>query len=106
MGVKSLSEENELQCQFYTWSVGGSVLIWDLHGKCRASFTVELEQQSGHDTTNELVVVRALSQAAYFVSGDKYGVLRSAISAGTLPRVVAYSALGSPIVRRRKVHLT
>jgi len=38
-----------------------------------------LEQQPEHGATNELVVVRALSQGAYFVSGDKYGVLRYAI---------------------------
>ena len=80
MGVKSLSQENKLQSHFYTWSAKGSVLIWDLHGKCRASFTVALEQQPEYGTANELVVVRELSQGAYFVSGDKYGVLRSAIS--------------------------
>jgi WD40 repeat protein len=79
MGVKSFSQENQLQCQFFTWSAKGSVLIWDLHGTCRASLTVKLEQQPEHGATNELVVVRALSQGAYFVSGDKYGVLRYAI---------------------------
>lgn len=79
MGVESLSQGNQLLGHFFTWSAKGSVLIWDLHGKCRASFTVELEQQPEYGTSNELVVVRALSQGPYFVSGDKCGVLRSAI---------------------------
>lgn len=105
MGVKSFSHDNQLQCHFYTWSAGGSVLIWDLHGTCRASFIVELEQHPEYGINNELLVVRALSQGAYFVSGDKYGVLRFALWPGTLSRSMAYSISGSRIARLRKVHL-
>lgn len=106
MGVKSLSQGNHLQCHFYTWSARGFVLIWDLHGQCRASFSVELEQQPEYGTTNELVVVRELSQGAYFVSGDKYGVLRSAIRSGILSRLMAHSTPGSRIPCLRKARLT
>ncbi|KAI9880697.1 MAG: hypothetical protein M1830_001330 [Pleopsidium flavum] len=77
-GVRSLCHPNEVQSDFFTWSAGGSVLLWSLDGQCKASLTVDLEQQSDNDneTCNELVVVRAPPAGEYFVSGDKYGVLR------------------------------
>jgi len=96
MGVRSLYHPNEVQSDFFTWSAGGSVLLWDLEGQCKLSLTIELEQQcdNDNDTRNELVVVRAPSRGEYFVSGDKYGVLRCACHHGSMLWIYAYNRLG------------
>lgn len=96
MGVRSLCCPNELQSSFFTWSAGGHLLLWDLDGRCKASLTIELEQQSETDTNtrNELVVVRAPPRGEYFVSGDKYGVLRCVCHGRMMLSIFAHRDLG------------
>ncbi|KAI9677699.1 MAG: hypothetical protein M1829_002471 [Trizodia sp. TS-e1964] len=78
LGVKLLPQPNKLEATFFTWAAGGSVLFWDLQGRIKGDIRVELEQLSNGDdnSLNELKVMQASPQADFFVSGDKYGVLR------------------------------
>ncbi|KAH0544820.1 hypothetical protein FGG08_001049 [Glutinoglossum americanum] len=78
MGVKLLPQPNSFDATFFTWSVGGVVLFWKLDGTSMGEMNVELEQLLANDEEipNELKVVQASQRADFFVSGDKYGVLR------------------------------
>ncbi|KAI1914367.1 hypothetical protein LOZ61_002269 [Ophidiomyces ophidiicola] len=63
--------------QFYTWSCNGTVSFWDLEGKFYTGNQVEVEQVTGNDEDlNELRVVRTTADMKFFVSGDKFGVIR------------------------------
>ncbi|CAL5869842.1 uncharacterized protein PFLUO_LOCUS4073 [Penicillium psychrofluorescens] len=77
-GIRTLKLPNEFSAKFFTWSRSGSVNFWDAQGKCLASKTIQLEQLSAYedDVSNELKVLRAAENAEWFVSGDKFGVLR------------------------------
>lgn len=78
LGVRSLPPNHPSQAAFFTWSAGGCVLFWSLDGICKADFQIEIEQPSESDdeVPNELKVVRVSKDGDFFVSGDKYGVLR------------------------------
>ncbi|OJJ47131.1 hypothetical protein ASPZODRAFT_141887 [Penicilliopsis zonata CBS 506.65] len=78
LGITALNSPNELNADFFTWSSGGSINFWNTDGKCRKSERVELEQVPGSDddVSNELKVVRTTEQMDFFVSGDRFGVLR------------------------------
>ncbi|KAI9826175.1 MAG: hypothetical protein M1819_007431 [Sarea resinae] len=77
-GVRILPETNNFGSSFFTWSAGGIILFWSVDGTFRGEMGVELEQllTSEDDIPNELKVVQASPKADFFVSGDKYGVLR------------------------------
>lgn len=78
IGIRTLKLPNECS-QFFTWSRSGYVNFWDAQGKCLASKIIQLEQLSAFnedDVANELKVLRAAENAEWFVSGDKFGVLR------------------------------
>ncbi|CCX06588.1 WD40-repeat-containing domain protein [Pyronema domesticum] len=79
LGVRPLPPNHPSESAFFTWSAGGSVIFWSVDGTCMAEFQIELEQPSeGEDDVlfNELKVVRVSKDGDFFVSGDKYGVLR------------------------------
>lgn len=78
LGVRPLPRDHPSKAAFFTWSAGGAVLFWCLDGICKAEFQIELEQPSEgeDDVSNELKVVRVSDDGTFFVSGDKYGVLR------------------------------
>jgi hypothetical protein len=84
LGVASLGMPNSADACFYTWSTGGSILFWSSEGTCKETVQVPLEQFDGaYSDTNELRIVSASSDANLLVTGDKYGVLRYAISPST-----------------------
>lgn len=77
LGVAALAKPNIPDASFYTWSAEGSILFWGQDGVCKDSFEVALEQLDGYEMEpNELKTVRVSKNASYFVTGDKYGVLR------------------------------
>lgn len=78
LGVRSLPPNHDSEAAFFTWSAGGAVLFWNLDGICKAEFQIEVEQPTDADdeVLNELKVVRVSKDGGFFVSGDKYGVLR------------------------------
>lgn len=78
MGVRLLSKPNNYDADFFTFDSAGKVLFWDLEGHCKGTFTTELEQadSGGEDTENQCLTVRASPCGTFFVTGDKYGVLR------------------------------
>lgn len=77
LGIRPLKLPNDSSTSFFTWSRNGSVNFWDAQGRCQDSKMIELEQLSGEDEVeNELKVLRAAENAEWFVSGDKFGVLR------------------------------
>lgn len=79
LGVRLLPNNHPSGASFFTWSIGGLVHFWSLEGVNRGDFSIELEQptDSEDDVSNELRVLRISPMGDYFVSGDKYGVLRS-----------------------------
>lgn len=77
LGIRRLKGPNPFSADFFSWSRNGSVNFWDTRGKCLVSKKVSIEQHSGMDEDiNELKVIRPGNEAAWFVSGDKFGVLR------------------------------
>lgn len=78
LGVRTFPVQFESGARFFTWSADGAVLFWSLDGGCKEEFFVELEQPAEGEEVmpNELKVVRVSSNGDYFVTGDKYGVLR------------------------------
>lgn len=78
LGVRRLEAANAFSADFFSWSRSGTVNFWDIRGKRLRSNTIGLDLNFGveDDVTNELKVLRAGSNAEWFVSGDKFGVLR------------------------------
>lgn len=78
LGICRMDFPNDLSADFFTWSRNGSVNFWDAQGKCRGSKNIDLDQFPGtdDDTANELKVLRTAENTDWFVSGDKFGVLR------------------------------
>jgi hypothetical protein len=79
MGIRLVPSTSNLDAAFYTWSAGGMVIFWDMQGVMKGQFEVELEQPADMNDElllNELKVVRVSQKGDFFVSGDKYGVLR------------------------------
>lgn len=81
LGIRRLKASNVFSADFFSWSRNGSVNFWEARGKCLHSKTVPLEQHSASedDVVNELKVLRAGDNAEWFISGDKFGVLRYVI---------------------------
>ena len=63
---------------FITWETSGLVIFWSSAGEFETSKVVPLEQLPIIDDTeaNELKVIRPSECSDFFVSGDKYGMLR------------------------------
>ncbi|CAI7637971.1 unnamed protein product [Penicillium discolor] len=78
LGIGRMDFPNDLSADFFTWSRNGSVNFWDAQGKCRGSKNIDLDQFPGKedDAANELKVLRTAENAGWFVSADKFGVLR------------------------------
>ncbi|KAL7266803.1 hypothetical protein RUND412_010634 [Rhizina undulata] len=77
LGVRVLPPNHPSRGVFFTWSAGGCVLFWNLEGESKGHFLVRLEQPDCEDdVSNELKVVRVSKDGDFFVSGDKFGVLR------------------------------
>lgn len=78
LGICRMDFPNDLSADFFTWSRNGSVNFWDAQGKCRGSKNIDLDQFPGKedDSANELKVLRTAENAGWFVSADKFGVLR------------------------------
>jgi WD40 repeat protein len=78
LGIGLLSPENKMNAAFLTWSANGTIVFWDLDGSSKGLVKVEVEQLSAgdDDPVNQCQIVRAGKNAAYLVTGDKYGVLR------------------------------
>lgn len=77
LGVRVLSQPNNLDASYYTWAAGGSVIFWNHTGSMQRSLQITLEQPQEPDALpNELRTVRASSDAGFLVTGDKLGVLR------------------------------
>ncbi len=78
LGIGLLSLENRMDAAFFTWSANGTIVFWDLDGSSKGFVKVEVEQVStgDDDPVNQCQVVRAANNAAFLVTGDKYGVLR------------------------------
>ena len=78
LGVRLLSDGNEMSAIFMTWSANGTVVFWDLDGNSKASLTIEMEQISlpEEDLVNQCQVVHASKGVKFLIVGDKYGVLR------------------------------
>ncbi|KAI5791626.1 WD40-repeat-containing domain protein [Peziza echinospora] len=98
LGVRLFPSKFHLDAAFFTWSAGGLVLFWSLEGLNRGEFQVQLEQpvDGDDDIANELKVVRISPEGDFFVSGDKYGVLR-VIDAETNICLYAVKAHGGDI---------
>lgn len=78
LGIGALKLPNAYESDFFTWSCGGTVNFWNSEGRCQASTKIELEQLPNNedDISNELRVLRTTEDMEFFVSGDRYGVLR------------------------------
>ena len=78
LGVRLLSQENEMNASFLTWSANGTIIFWDLNGSNRESIKVDIEQMSSgeEDLVNQCQIVRASKGATFLVTGDRYGVLK------------------------------
>jgi WD40 repeat protein len=78
LGVKVLPQPNCFEAAFFTWSGKGTVLFWDLEGCNQASLQVPLDQMitADEEWLNQCQNVQVSADARYFVSGDKYGVMR------------------------------
>lgn len=79
LGVESLPNPKEAGAAFCTWSGSGNMILWDVDGTMRSSFQVPLEQayyESELDAVNQLTVVKISPRGAYFITGDKLGMLR------------------------------
>lgn len=77
-GVRSMPPSAYVQSEFYTWSICGTVIFWDQEGEYKEELAIDLEQRNDvdDDYRNELKVVEVTQSATFFVSGDKFGVLR------------------------------
>ena len=84
LGVCTLHQSNEYDADFLTWSVRGTVIFWLFDGTCKGKLEVPLDQQDNAEDgdINELRVVRASDFNRFFISGDKFGVLRLMDSTG------------------------
>ena len=81
LGVAPLPKANGTGASFYTWSTGGTVLFWTPEGIHKETLEVPLEQMNDTDVgSNELKAVTSSADANFLITGDKYGIVRYAIS--------------------------
>ena len=78
LGVSILHQPNNYDAEFFTWSVQGTVIFWLLNGTCKGKLAIPLDQPDNAEEgdQNELKVVRSNEPNEFFISGDKFGVLR------------------------------
>lgn len=78
LGICQMKLPNDFSAEFCTWSRNGFVNFWDIRGKCRGSRTIDMDQFSGNEdnAANELKILSTPTNAEWFISGDKFGVLR------------------------------
>lgn len=78
LGVRLLSQPNEINSSFLTWSANGTIVFWDLDGNSKKSLNVEIEQTTAteDDSFNQCLIVRSSKGAKFLITGDRYGVLR------------------------------
>lgn len=78
LGVRLLSQPNDMDAAFLTWSANGTIVFWDLEGTSKKLLKVEIEQAlSGEDDCiNQCQIVRPFADSKSLVTGDRYGVLR------------------------------
>lgn len=83
LGVRLLSQPNEKDAAFMTWSANGTVVFWDLEGESKGMVKVDIDPSPGHedDSANQCLVVRPSNGAAFLATGDRLGVLRIITSA-------------------------
>ncbi|KAK2873750.1 hypothetical protein FQN49_002113 [Arthroderma sp. PD_2] len=78
LGISTVETPNTRSAEFFTWSCSGTVRFWNIKGTCCDTYKVDLEQISDDDDdVNELKVLRATGGIKMFVSGDRYGVVRT-----------------------------
>ena len=84
LGVRALHQPNDYDAEFFTWSAQGTVIFWLFDGAWKGKLEVALDQPADAEEggLNELRVMRAYESDRFFVSGDKYGVLRIIDSTG------------------------
>ncbi|KAI1637085.1 WD domain-containing protein [Biscogniauxia mediterranea] len=78
-GVEGLSCPNTANADFYSWSASGEVVLWDVDGRIKSSFQVPLEDAYCDDElglANQMTTIRATKGCAFFVTGDKHGIIR------------------------------
>jgi WD40 repeat protein len=78
LGVRLLCPGNKMKADFLTWSATGTIVFWNLDGSSTACINVEVEQVSvsEEEPVNQCQIVRASKEAAFLVTGDRYGILR------------------------------
>lgn len=81
LGIRHAPKAHDAGCTFLTWSSGGKVIGWSDDGQALLSFTIDLDQSNdSHDFTNELRSLASFQNLPLIAAGDRYGILRSAIS--------------------------
>lgn len=78
LGVRLLSQPNDMDAAFFTWSANGTIVFWDLDGNSKKSINVEIEHMAPaeDDFVNQCLIVRSSKGAKFLIIGDRYGVLR------------------------------
>lgn len=78
IGVLTDRSRSHRGADFFTWSSGGQVNFWGLSGNFLDSMLVSVEQVSTtvDEVCNELKVLRVSEDMSFFVSGDRYGVVK------------------------------
>ena len=77
LGVNTFDRPMQSGAVFFTWSLSGHVLLWNLQGDKVDEFSIEIDQLADHDVSyNELRVVRASPATEFFLSGDRLGVFK------------------------------
>ncbi|GAB7349033.1 hypothetical protein MBLNU459_g8002t1 [Dothideomycetes sp. NU459] len=77
LGVRALSEPNELAAAFLTWSSSGTVIFWSSDCDAQATLRIPLDQSIDmYNIINELRAVVSSASATHAISGDRYGLLR------------------------------
>lgn len=78
LGVRLLSQPNDMGAAFLTWSADGTIVFWDLEGNIKSSLKIEVEQPPNPDdeSTNKCLIVRPFNRSRTLITGDRNGVLR------------------------------
>ncbi|ORY56119.1 WD repeat-containing protein [Pseudomassariella vexata] len=79
LGVEVLCQPSNADAAFFTWTGSGNIVLWDVDGRIRDSFNVELEDayfENESDPVNQLTVVKATRGGKFFVTGDRLGVMK------------------------------
>ena len=79
LGVNVTFTQESEAAGFFTWDSTGTAIFWSMEGRYQSSLRVPLDQLPAFEDNevNELKVMRAIVGGSSFISGDKYGILRS-----------------------------